>query len=1368
MTPVSESSKPHSLGIAGLTARAFITSPLSLLLLISFFAIGVLGLMITPRQEDPQISVPMVDVFVQYPGASAKDVEGLIARPLESILSEMTGVEHVYSISGYGQAMVTVQFEVGEDLESSLVKLYDKLSSNRDHMPLGAQDPLVKPKGVDDVPVVTITLWSNEVDDAQLRLIGVDVIQKLREVKNTSQSFIVSGRKESVQIEVLPERLATFGVTIDQVARVVRAANSERDVGRVESSSRMYEIYSGAFLNSADEIKRLMVAVIDGRPVYIQDIAEVKQGPGDATSSVGYYTGAAYQSGGARADNAAAVTISVAKKYQTNGVDVSQAVLKRLETLKGQIIPDNVHVEITRDYGETARTKVNDLIKKLFIATGIVTLLVCLALGVRAGTVVLLVIPSVITTTVFAAWALGMTIDRVSLFALIFSIGILVDDAIVVVENIYRRWLLAGNQDLEVAVDAVREVGNPTILATATVIAALLPMGFVSGMMGPYMAPIPILGSIAMIISLFAAFAFTPWLTNALKPSLNKLHKDAEKEHKLAQRMERFFRKLLLPLVSNKLLGYSLLLGIVALFFASVLLLYPLKSVPVKMLPLDNKPEFNIVVNLPEGTALPVTANLVHELASKVQPIQEVTALQSYVGTASPFNFNGLVRHYYLRQQPWQADIQVQLVDKTKRKKTSHQIALEVRELLTPMVTAAKGTVEVVEMPPGPPVLQTVVAEVYGPDDDVRRQVANDLTRFFKQADNLTDVRNLMEADYDVIRFEVDENKVQRTGITVQDINQTLEMALGNYVIGDVKNIRAIVEPTAIILQIPLAVRSQMMRLAQLPVRNAQGKLIPLHELGSFKQVKQDKPIFHKDLRPVEFVTAEGTGRLAAPVYGQKEVEQVIKEGHYVAPDGTDLADEFYWFREPANVDSKTAIVWGGEWTVTFETFRDMGIAFAAALVLIYMLIVAQFGNFTLPAIIMAPIPLTLIGIVPGHWMMQAEFTATSMIGFIALAGIIVRNSILLVDFSREAVRNGSSVTDAVIHSCEARTRPILITALALIGGSSVIIADPIFQGMAVSLIFGGAVSTLLTLIVIPLGCISAGRSLSGDQPTDPNNNASSSDQFRRKEGKLGRAVKGIFSYTYLYLVSLVQSMVIGIVDLLRALWRLIRPKRRHKKTLATKASTLETKVPVVATPVVVEPNEVIAPSEVLPVEPSTLVETTLSKPIPDPSTLIDSEVVKPQEAATLAPETISTDQVKVKDAESSIVETSTLVDDDRSIEVALVEPILVLNTALEDKPVESTSLTLLKADVAQVGDLEKNAQRPLILDTTQSDIDETSVKEVIPSTIEAVTPEVIASKPKSKPSTAKKSSSTTPKQDTTMAPKSPRQRSTKKPKGTN
>lgn len=1143
----------HNLGMAGAMAKAFITSPLSLLLLLAFFAVGVLGMWVTPRQEDPQISVPMVDVFVRYPGASAQEVENLISRPLESILSEMTGVDHVYSYSAREQSMVTVQFIVGEELESSLVKLYDKLASNKDRIPLGVQEPLVKPKGADDVPLVTLTLWSNQVDDANLRLVALDVLQSLREVENTSQSFIVDGRHEELKVEILPERLATFGVSLEQVANAIRMANSERNTGSVEPDERVFKVYSGAFLSSAEDVKRLMVAVIDDRPVYVRDVATVTEEPSDAGRSVGYYTGNVVAEGAEKADNAPAVTVAIAKKHGTNGVNVAEAVLAKLEALKGRIIPDNVNVEVTRNYGETAKAKVNELIFKLFVATGIVTVLVWFFLGFRAAGVVLIVIPAVITTTVFAAWLMGMTIDRVSLFALIFSIGILVDDAIVVVENIYRRWLLIEDTDVETAVDAVREVGNPTILATGTVIAALLPMGFVSGMMGPYMLPIPVLGSVAMVISLFAAFAFTPWLTNRFKPSLKSLHEAAEKEHKQAARMEKLFRGMIVPLVSDKRKGYAFLFSIIVVFFAFMLLFYPLQSVRVKMLPLDNKPEFNVVLNMPEGTALPVTANLVHSMAAKLKDIPEVTALQTYTGTASPFNFNGLVRHYYLRQQSWQADIQVQLTDKHDRKRTSHEIAVEARALLQPLLKATGGKLQVVEMPPGPPVLQSVVAEVYGPDANTRRQVAADLTKLFDQAENLDDVDNLMEEDHEILRFIVDSDKAQRNGITAETVNRTLEMAMGGFILGDIKK-NALIDPTRIVMQVPLSARSQIYRLSQLPVTNQIGQFVPLHELGTFVFDKQDKPIYRKDLRAVEYVTAETVGRLAAPVYGQGQVETLLAQFNngegYRSPDGTLLMNEAYWLKSPQGVESKSAFEWGGEWTVTWETFRDMGIAFAAALVLIYMLIVAQFGNFTLPAIIMAPIPLTLIGIVPGHWLMDAEFTATSMIGFIALAGIIVRNSILLVDFAREAVLSGESVLEAVIRSCEARTRPIIITALALFGGSMVILSDPIFQGMAVSLIFGGAVATLLTLLIIPLGCISAGDSLSGLPPTSgnggsPNGRAPVSDTHKPTTGKsAGTVAKNAVVYTGMYLLSLLGSLLVGTIGVFAALRKsLQKPK---------------------------------------------------------------------------------------------------------------------------------------------------------------------------------------------------------------------------------
>lgn len=1094
----------QDLGIAGKTAKAFIASPLSPLLLMAFLAIGILGLMITPRQEDPQVSVPMVDIFVQYPGASSTEVESLIARPLEGILSEMTGVDHVYSASMREQAMVTVQFIVGESMESSLVKLYDKISSNMDLLPRGASQPLVKPKGADDVPVVTITLWSNEIDDATLRLVGLDVLQEMRAIGDTSQSFIVDGRAEEVRVEIMPERLATYGVAIEQVANAIRSANTQRTAGDVEPNERTFKIVTGSFLTSAADVNRLMVAVVGGRPVYIRDVATVTEGPSESTRMVSFYTGPAYEevknkeaakvadesaAGGSdedevvvyeKASGAAAVTIAIAKKGGSNGIAVADAILTKLDFLKGRTIPDNIHVEITRNYGESARTKVNALLAKLVKVTLIVTLLIWFALGWRAGIVVLIIIPVIVASTVFVAWLLGLTIDRVSLFALIFSIGILVDDAIVVVENIYRRWLIDDSTSIDVAIDAVREVGNPTILATATVIAALLPMMFVSGMMGPYMSPIPKLGSAAMIISLFAAFAFTPWLTYKLKPKLSELQSAAAKEHKQAAQMERLFRGMIIPMIRDRKKGYTFLVGIFVVFFISVSLFYT-QSVRVKMLPLDNKPEFNVVINMPEGTAFPVTANITNLLSNELLSLPEVKALQTYVGTSSPFNFNGFVRHYYLRKNPWQADIQVELTDMHDRDRTSHEIADEAREKLVKVLKNINSLakIQVVEMPPGPPVLQTVVAEIYGPDAEVRRQVAKDMTKIFEQAKNVTDVDNMLEADHELLRFKVDANKAQLNGISVEDVNRTLEMAMGGYILGDIRK-NALIEPTSIVLQVPLAVRSQINRLMQLPVSNGRGSSVPLSELGSFVREMQDKPIYHKDLRAVEYVTAEGIGKFAAPLYGMMEIGELLED--YTTPDGVKLSGE--WLGAP-DKSNKSAFEWGGEWTVTYETFRDMGIAFAGAIVLIYMLIVGQFGNFILPAIIIAPIPLTMIGIVPGHWIIGADFSATSMIGFIALAGIVVRNSILLVDFSREQVIEGKPVLDAVIYACETRTRPIVITALALIGGSLFILSDPIFQGMAVSLIFGGLVATLLTLLIIPLGCVSASGALAVNNPED-------------------------------------------------------------------------------------------------------------------------------------------------------------------------------------------------------------------------------------------------------------------------------------------
>ncbi len=1063
--------KEVHLGVAGNVARIFISSPLTPMLIILFILMGLAGIVFTPRQEDPQITVPMVDIFVRYPGASAQQVTALVAKPLERIMSEMSGVKHIYAAAQRDSAIVTVQFKVGQKMGPSLTKLYSKLNSNKDKMPPGVTSYIVKPKDINDVPGLTLTLWSNQVNDASLRLVALDVLQKLSEVPNSNQGFVVSGRTEQLRVEVLPEKLAGYGITLQQIANTIRQANSEESVGNIEAWDKSFKVYTGSFLRTAQDVENVVVGIKDGLPVYIRDVANVINGPSEVTKLVTQYTGPASKEKEV-ANGAQAVTIAIAKKKGSNGVSVYKALLAKVNAIKGVIIPDNVHVFVSRDYGVTANNKVNELIFKLFVATGIVTLLIWYALGWRPAVVVLIVIPIVILFTVFSAMILGQSINRVSLFALIFSIGILVDDAIVVIENIYRHWLIKGDMSEKVSIDAVREVGNPTILATFTVIAALLPMGAVRGMMGPYMLPIPILGTVAMLVSLFAAFAFTPWLANRLKPSMEQLRKSEEKEHRANDRLARFFRRMICPLVDNKKLGYGFLISLFVLFFASCAMFYT-KAVSVKMLPLDNKAEFDIVINFPEGTSLIDTANLAATLAGEARKFKNVVALQSYVGTASPYDFNGLVRHYYLRDKPWQADIQVELTDKDKRDVTSHQIVEKMRKVMAPVAKAAGARIQMVEMPPGPPVLQSVVAIIYGPNAKTRRKFAHDMTLMFEKAPSITDVDNLMQDPYEIWRFEVDRDKALREGISFDAINQTLAMAVGGYRLGDIKR-GSVVDPTYIVLQVPQSVRSEFSRLGTIPVQAANGALVPLSELGTFvKGIEQDV-IYQKDLRNVEFVTGASAGKLAAPIYGMFQVDDMLK--NYIAPDGVKVAHGFIhggYFGPPAN-SRKSAFEWGGEWTVTYETFRDMGGAFLIAMVLIYMLVVVEFKNYIFASIIMAPIPLTLIGIIPGHWLLNASFTATSMIGWIALSGIIVRNSILLVDFTRHEVLRGIDVRDAVINACRARTRPILITALALVGGSSVILTDPIFQGMAISLLFGVIVSTILTLFIIPLGCISA------------------------------------------------------------------------------------------------------------------------------------------------------------------------------------------------------------------------------------------------------------------------------------------------------
>jgi multidrug efflux pump subunit AcrB len=1050
-------------------------------------AIGILAVILTPRQEDPQISVPMIDIFVEYQGASAEQVANLAISPLERIMKEIPGVEHVYSMSEREQGLVTVRFDVGEPLGPSIVKVHDRLQSNLDKIPPGVSMPLVKPKSVDDVPVVTITLWSSELGDAVLRSLAFDVLQRLAEVPDTGQGFVVGGRTTQIRVEVSAAQLSGFGISLDQVAQAIDSANQEQGGGSVEYGDTLFEVSAGSFLRTADDVARLVVGTHFGSPIYVQDVAGVYEGPAETERLVSYFSGPARGEGlpEVDADGAPAVTIAIAKREGTNGVVVADAIVARMELLKGLLLPDSVHYSITRNYGKTANDKVNELLAAMFWAAFAVSVLCWFTLGLRPALVVITVIPLVILVTIWSAWILGFTIDRVSLFALIFSIGILVDDATVVVENIYRRWLHDGETSTETAVDAVREVGNPTIMANLTIFAALLPMGFVSGLMGPYMLPIPILGTAAAFFSVVFAFIFTPWVSRVMRPKLRALEKAEEKERRAQRVIGKMYRPLIEPLIRSRIAAWGFLITIVVAFFLSCVMFYT-KAVTVKMLPFDNKPEFNVVIDLPEGTALPVTANLTWRLAQVLRTVPEVTALQTYVGSVSPFNFNGMVRHYYLRGRSWHADIQVMLMDKDERERSSHQIAESARELLTPIALEGGARIAVVEMPPGPPVLQTVVAEIYGPDAATRRQTAADMSGYFEQVTNLVDVDNYMAAPTERWHFAVDTEKAVRRQVSVETILRNIGMAMGGHRLGDVKR-GSVLEPVHIVIQIPRETRSEIVQLGDLPIQTGDGRTVPLAELGEFKPIAEDPIVFRKDLRPVEYVVGEMAGRLGAPIYGMLGVEEILATSP--SPDGIIMSGTL---TGPPDHDLESGFEWAGEWTVTYETFRDLGLAFCAALVLIYILLVWEFGSFAQAFVVMAPIPLTLIGIIPGHWLLNAEFTATSMIGFIALAGIEVRSSILMVDFTKNELEHGQPIEKAVVNAGHIRFRPIWVTNLTMMAGSFALLLDPIFQGMAISLLFGPVVSTSLTLLVVPLGCLTASRSFQCE--------------LEAKQGKLGES----------------------------------------------------------------------------------------------------------------------------------------------------------------------------------------------------------------------------------------------------------------------
>ncbi len=1047
------------LGVSGRLAALFVGSKLTPLIIIASLLLGLFAVVLTPREEEPQIVVPMADVWLPFPGASAKVVEEQVTKPIERKLSEIKTVEYLYSISRPGGALIIVRFYVGEPMEKSLVDLYDKLMSNQDLLPPGAAPFQVKPRDVNDVPIVTLTLSSQRYTDFQLRQLGDQVLEDAKKVSGTASGFVVGGRGRELRVQIDPSRLKAYGLTPLRVASVIQGENLSLPTGRFESRNESFLVETGRFIRSKEDLDGVVVGVNEQRPVYLRQVAEVTDGPTETTSYVWH------GESNAAGRESSAVTVAIAKQAGTNAVTVAQGVIRKVDEMKGRLIPADVQVTVTRDYGETADEKANELLWHLLMAVVAVVVFLGLALGLRPALVVSIAIPLTLALTLFISMLIGYSINRVTLFALIFSIGILVDDAIVVVENTYRHLTLRRRPHREASLFAVDEVGNPTILATLTVIAALLPMAFVSGLMGPYMRPIPVNASIAMFVSLLVAFIVIPWFCQTCyRPGVQMAGVDHDSFE--GSRSYRLYQKLLAPVLSHPVIAYLVLAGIALLLAASVFLFYT-RDVVVKMLPFDNKSELQLVIDMPEGTTLEETARVTKALTQYVRTIPEMRDYQAYVGTASPFNFNGLVRHYYLRDQPHEADIQINLLAKERRKTQSHDIAQRIRPAVQDIGRQHGANVKVVEVPPGPPVQSVLVAEIYGPEYDRQIEIAREVRRLFETTAGVVDVDDYLEADQVKYVFTVDRAKAALAGIPSEEIVRTLRLALEGADVGLV-HIPTEKRPVQVRLRLPIIERTGLEHLGEIALRTTAGSMVPLSELIRVEQTVRDKAIYHKNQKPVVYIIADvggaGPEKGESPVYGVVGIGKKLEQ--LALPEGYALTQ--HYAVQPWS-EQRFAMKWDGEWHITYETFRDMGIAFAVALLLIYLLIVAQFQSFLTPVVIMAPIPLTLIGILPGHWLTGSYFTATSMIGFIALAGIIVRNSILLVDFIQHQESEGVPLLEAVIRAGAIRTRPILLTAAALMVGAFVIILDPIFQGLAVSLLFGVGASTVLTLVVIPV-----------------------------------------------------------------------------------------------------------------------------------------------------------------------------------------------------------------------------------------------------------------------------------------------------------
>jgi len=1072
-TPTPETGQTEKLGFSGSVARAFQANAITPLLALVALLLGLFAVLVTPREEEPQINVTMANVLIPFPGASSADVAKMVAQPAEQVLSQIHGIEHTYSVARPGVAVLTVQFQVGVPRTEALVRLYDVLNANQDWLPagLGVLPPIVKPKGIDDVPVLAATLWSTDATSAHdLERVAHAIETELKRVPGTREVQTIGGPGRAVQVWLDPTRLRERGVPVEALHNAIRGANQAMPSGSVVNTldrdaarSDMLTVETGEFLRTPEDVGDIVVGVHQGRPVYLREVAKVEAGAQLPQRYVWFTPGVgeAAVDGAQAGQSYPAVTVTVTKKPGENAVDVAAGARARLAELRNTVIPDGVQVSITRDYGQTAADKANKLIQKLAFATGSVILLVGLALGRREAVIVGAAVILTLTATLFASWAWGFTLNRVSLFALIFSIGILVDDAIVVVENIHRHRQLTPDAPLAVIIPrAVDEVGGPTILATFTVIAALLPMAFVSGLMGPYMSPIPINASMGMAISLAIAFTVTPWL--ALK-----LTKTGEHAHhgpsKLTNALQHTFTRVLTPFLRSARKRWLMLGGIVAALFLSVGLTV-VQAVVLKMLPFDNKSEFQVVLDMPAGSALENTAAALQDMTAYLAQQPEVTNVQGYAGTASPITFNGLVRQYYLRADAEQGDLQVNLADAKQRQEQSHAIAQRLRPALEAIAQRHGGRIKVVEVPPGPPVLSPIVAEVYGPDDAGRAELARRVAQAFADTPDIVGIDTTLKEDAPRVFLRIHRSRAESLGIPVQVVAQTVYTALSGSDAAYLHDGHAKFA-VPVRLQLPREAQVGLDSVLALPLKTANGRMVPLSELVTVERGVIDQPHFTKNLLPVTYVVGDMAGELDSPLYGLFGIRGQLASA---ALPGTGALGE-YWIHQPSDPYRQYAIKWDGEWQITYETFRDMGAAYGVGLILIYLLVVAQFRSYLTPLIIMAPIPLTIIGVMPGHALLGAQFTATSMIGMIALAGIIVRNSILLVDFIELETAKGLPFADAVVQSAAVRAQPIALTGIAAMMGAFFILDDPIFNGLAVSLIFGIAVSTLLTLVVIPV-----------------------------------------------------------------------------------------------------------------------------------------------------------------------------------------------------------------------------------------------------------------------------------------------------------